>query len=72
VFASVISWPPTPTAQQSSLKCMIMPCHNYGVIVRGESLGEFFERIAKSPNSKWKRSTYNTKAKAKKTKGKAK
>jgi len=28
--------------------------------------GQTFERIAKSPNSKWKRSTYNTKAKAKK------
>jgi hypothetical protein len=27
--------------------------------------GRTFERIAKSPNSKWKRSTYNTKAKAK-------
>jgi hypothetical protein len=28
--------------------------------------GRTFPRIAKSPNSKWKRSTYNTKAKAKK------
>jgi len=28
--------------------------------------GRTFERIAKSPNSKWKRSTYNTKAKANK------
>jgi Transposase DDE domain len=33
--------------------------------------GRTFERIAKSPNSKWKRSTYNTKAKAKKIRGKS-
>ena len=34
--------------------------------------GRIFQRIAKSPNSKWKRSTYNTKAKAKKSLVKAK
>jgi hypothetical protein len=44
LFASVISWPP-PTAQQSSLKRMIMPYHNYSVIVRGESLCELLREL---------------------------
>jgi hypothetical protein len=33
--------------------------------------GRTFESIAKSPNSKWKRSTYNTKAKINKIRGKS-